>query len=154
MSLISVHAPLPISIREAARAWSARVPRVVKLVAASAMLLIAADQLWLALQSPAQTIRGRLASAAEETAGLSWKTPPEQVNIAVARYFPGQAVRVDSTRFPVEVSVVLAGLDRGTCIEARDVAQRIEGNVVVALDGYRSADECRARNAMTWRIMP
>ncbi len=154
MSMISVHAPLPVSIRQVARSWGARLPRRLKLVAASAMLLVAADQFWLALQTPAQAIRDGLVSAADATADLPWTTPRAEVQVAVGGYFPGRAVRVDAARFPVEVSVALDDIDRATCLEARRSAGRIEGAVVVALEGYRSAADCRTRNAMTWRIMP
>jgi hypothetical protein len=154
MSTISVHAPLPISLRQAARYWCAHLPRRVKLIAAAAMLLVAADQLWIALQSPAQAIRDDLVAAAAETDALAWTTPPAEVRLDVSRHLSGYAVRVDAARFPVEVSVALAGIDRATCLEARRHARRIEGTVVVALDGYGSATDCRAQNEMTWRIMP
>lgn len=154
MSMISVHAPLPVSLRHAARHWRARLPRQVKLVVAAAMLLVAADQLWFALQTPAQAIRDGLVAAAAETDALPWTASPAEVQLAVSRQFSGRAVSVDATRFPVEVSVALAGVDRATCLEARRRIHRIEGAVVVALDGYGSAADCRAQNDMTWRIMP
>ena len=154
MSQISVHAPLPATLRRAATRRLFCPPRSVKLLAAAAMLLVATDQLWLALQSPAQTIASELGDAATTTDALSWRTPPVQVQASVARLFPGQAVRVDAARFPSEVAVTLAGLDRHTCREARKLAGRIEGTVVVALDGYGAAADCRGDNAMTWRIMP
>lgn len=154
MSMISVHAPLPISLRQAAKSWSARIPRRIKLVAAAAMLLVAADQLWIALQTPAAAIRDGLVTAGGEAAALPWTTPRAAVERAVADHFSGHPVRVDAARFPVEVSVMLDGIDRATCLEARRYSSRIEGAVVVALDGYRSAADCQARNEMTWRIMP
>ena len=154
MSLISLHAPLPITFRENAKAWSARVPRRFKLLAAALLMLLAADQIWVALESPAERIRDGLSGAGYETAALSWKTPPEAVQRAVADYFPGRAVSVDPTRFPAEVSVALRGIDRATCVEALGLARRMEGSVVIALDGYASPADCAAENVMIWRIMP
>jgi len=154
MSLMSIHAPMSVSIREAAKACNMRVPARVKLVLAAMILLLAADQVWIGLQSPARAIRSGLAAAAEDTATLRWTTPPDEVRQAIATHFPGYDVRVDPTRFPVEVSVVLPAVGRTTCLEARALARRIEGAVVVALDGYGHAADCRGENDMTWRIMP
>ncbi|HUC68183.1 MAG TPA: hypothetical protein VMA53_22400 [Stellaceae bacterium] len=154
MSLLSIHAPMSVSIRGAARAWKTCVPARLKLVIAAAILLLASDQVWIGLQSPARAIRSGLAAAAEDTATLRWTTPPDEVRQAIAAHFPGYDVRVDPTRFPVEVSVVLPAVGRTTCLEARALARRIEGAVVVALDGYPHATDCRGENDMTWRIMP
>ncbi len=154
MSLLSIHAPMSVSIREAARAWKTRVPARLKLILAAAILLLAGDQVWIGLQSPARAIRSGLAAAAEDTATLRWTTPPDEVRQAIAAHFPGYDVRVDPTRFPVEVSVLLPAVGRTTCLEARALARRIEGAVVVALDGYPHATDCQGENDMTWRIMP
>lgn len=155
MSLISLSAPLPVSFRGAARTWKTRMPRRAKLAVAAALLLLATAQLWLLPpSSPAQAIRSGLTAAAADTASLPWTASPDAVREAVGAEFPGRGVSVDPTRFPVEVLVALPALDRATCLEARKLTRRIEGTVVVALDGYRSAADCAARNSMTWRIMP
>jgi hypothetical protein len=154
MSLSSLSAPMPVSFREAARAWKTRVPRRVKLLLAAALLLFAAAQLWVSISSPAEAIRSSLTAAAADTASLPWTASPDAVRDAIGAHFPGQDVTVDPSRFPVEVSVALPAVDRVTCLEARKLVRRIEGTVVVALDGYRSAADCSARNSMTWRIMP
>jgi hypothetical protein len=154
MSMISLHAPLPASLGEAPRRWLLRVPRRAKLLLAAAMLLVAAAQLWIALEPRADAIAGGLSGAAEDVAALPWTTPAETVQRTVTGHFPGEAVRVDPAHFPIEVSVALDGLDRGTCLAARHVARRIEGTVVVQLDGYGEDAACGARNTMTWRIMP
>jgi hypothetical protein len=154
MSMLSLQAPLPVSIGEAPRRWLLRVPKRVKLLLAASMLLVAATQLWIALEPRADAIAGGLNAAAADVAALPWSTPPEAVQQAVAGHFPSEAVRVDPTHFPIEVKVALAGLDRDTCLAARHVARRIEGSVVVQLDGYGEDAACGQRNTMTWRIMP
>lgn len=154
MSLISLHAPLTVPIRGAVKAVLARTPRRVKLLAGGALLLVAGYQLSLAIESPAQSIRGELKAAAEDAAALPWTRSAEEVQLTVGRHFEGRAFRVEPARFPAEVAVVLADLDQETCLEARRVARRIEGDVVIALDGFRSATDCEARNTMTWRILP
>lgn len=154
MSMISLHAPLPVSIPETARAALARAPRRLRLLAATGMLLIAGYQLSLAFQTPAQSIRSALTAAADEAAALPWSRSAEQVQLAIGRHFAGRDVRVETARFPAEVAVVLADLDRETCVGARQLAHRIEGDVVIALDGYDAAADCQARNTMTWRILP
>lgn len=154
MSMLSLHAPLPVSIGEAPRRWLLRVPRRAKLLVAASMLLVAATQLWIALEPHANAIAGGLSAAANDVAALPWTTPPQAVQRVVLGHFPGEAVRVDPSHFPIEVSVALAGLDRSTCLAARHVARRIEGSVVVQLDGYGEDAACGQRNTMTWRIMP
>jgi hypothetical protein len=154
MSMISLHAPLPVSIRETARTTLERTPRGLRLLAAAAMLLIAGYQLSLALQTPAQSIRSALTAAADDAAALPWNRNDQQVQHAIGQHFAGRDFRLETARFPAEVAVVLADLDRETCIEARQLAHRIEGDVVIALDGYGSAADCQASNTMTWRILP
>ena len=154
MSMISLHAPLPVSIREAAKTAFARTPRRWRLLAAAGMLLVAGYQLSLALQTPAQSIRSALTAAADEAAALPWNRKPDQVQLAIGRHFAGRDFSIEPARFPAEVAVILADLDRETCLEARRLARRIEGDVVITLDGYGSATDCQARNTMTWHIMP
>lgn len=155
MSMISLHAPWSFPIRETARAPLARAQRRQRLLLAAGMLLIAASyQLSLALQTPAQSIKSALTAAADEAAALPWNRNDQQVQHAIGQHFSGHDFRLETARFPAEVSVVLAGLDRETCIEARQLAHRIEGDVVIALDGYGSTEDCQAHNTMTWRILP
>lgn len=154
MSLISLHAPLPVSIFQGVKSALARVPRGLRLLAAAGMLVAAGYQMWVALQTPAQSIRYALTAAGEDAAGMPWTRNGEEIRLALARHFAGRNARVESSRFPAEVAVVLDGLDRATCLEARTLTRRIEGNVVIALDGYGSATDCGERNAMTWHILP
>jgi len=154
MSMISLHAPVPLSLRQAGKAVFSRVPPRLRLVVAAALLLVAAYEVSQALQTPAQSIRGALTAAGDEAAALPWNRSPEQVQSAIGRHFGSRDFRVLPAGFPAQVAVTLAGLDRETCLEARTLARRIEGDVVITLDGYGSANDCQATNAMTWHIMP
>ena len=152
--ILSIDAPLQISILDAAKSWMARLPRAVRLLATVGLVLAASHQLSLALESPAQRITRQLTAAAAEVAALPWNHSSERVQRAVGWNFSSRAARVDATRFPTEVAVTLPGLDRDTCVEATAQARRIEGLVVVALEGYGSAQNCRDDNTMVWHIMP
>ncbi len=132
----------------------ARLPGAVRLLAAVGLVLAASHQLSLALESPAQRITRQLTAAAAAVGALPWNHSSERVHSAVGWNFSGRAVRVDATRFPADVAVTLPGLDRNTCVEASARARRIEGPVVVALEGYGSAQDCRDDNTMIWHIMP
>ncbi len=92
--------------------------------------------------------------SAADVHALPWTRADDRVQLAVARNFDDRAYRVDATRFPTELAVTLLSLDKPTCLEARTAARRIEGSVVVALEGYKSATDCRDNNTMVWRIMP
>jgi hypothetical protein len=146
--------PPSLSIAAVARQGLVRIPRLLRALVAAGMLLVAGQQLFLSLQSPAHQIKRQLIAAAAETALLPWTRSQEQVRGDVARHFGADAVTVDPTRFPAAVSVALTGLDKNTCIEANELARRIEGSVVVALEDYRSAADCGDSNTMVWRIMP
>jgi hypothetical protein len=146
--------PPSLSIVVTVRHGLERMPRLLRALAATGMLLIAGQQLFLALQSPAHQIKRQLIAAAEETGRLPWTRSQEQVRGDLARHFGTGAVTVDTTAFPAAVSVAFLGLDKNTCVEATELAHRIEGSVVVALDGYRSAADCGDSNTMAWRIMP
>jgi hypothetical protein len=146
--------PPRISFAEVSSAWIARLPRPVRILATVAILTLAGYQLDVALQSPAHIIKHELVAAAEQTGALPWKRSVSQVEQAVGGYFQSHAATIDATKFPTQVAVALDGIDRNTCLEARTLTRRIEGSVVVALDGYRSDAECGDRNRMTWRIMP
>jgi hypothetical protein len=146
--------PPSLSIFAAARHGLERMPRRLRALAAACLLLIAGQQLFLALQSPAHQIKRQLIAAAEETRLLPWTRSQDQVRGDLARHFGTDAVTVDSTSFPAAVSVAFMALDKNTCVEANELARRIEGSVVVALEGYRSATDCRDSNTMVWRIMP
>jgi hypothetical protein len=97
-------------------------------------------------------IRGELKAAADDLQEARAK--PDSASLRRLRGdFPHHAVTVDARAWP-EVAVTLHGLPRDTCRAVASTARRIEGLVVVALQRYRSADECGASNNMTWRFMP
>lgn len=152
--ILSDHWPRRTTLVAGATSWLSRVPRAVRAGAAAVLTLLAVYQFSQLMDSPAYAIRHALTAAADETRTLPWSRSPGEVEAVVARYFGGQTVKVDAKRFPAAVSVTLAQLDRDTCLEVRDVAGRIEGLVVVSLDGYRSAAECRDQNTMVWHILP
>ncbi|HXQ54144.1 MAG TPA: hypothetical protein VN802_23820 [Stellaceae bacterium] len=116
--------------------------------------LVLAHQLDLARQPRTLAIRQTLIDAAATTGTLPATASGAEVRAALRRDLPMRAADIDPSRFPGEVDVTYRGLGRTTCLEARSVAQRIEGSVVDQLDGYRSAAACGDRNAMTWRILP
>jgi hypothetical protein len=151
MSIASLDAPIRFNPIEAAAGWLHQVPLGLRALALAGVLMAVGYQVSLALQTPAQLIRSELEAAGGETAALPWNRSREQVSAAVTRHFAGRAVSVDATKFPALVSVTLHGIDRTTCEEARSVARRMEGSVVVAL---ASTAPCGDSNAMVWRIMP
>jgi hypothetical protein len=105
-----------------------------------------------ALQSPGQAIRGELKAAAAEL-----ERPQVQASEAVLRrlrdHFPRRQVTIDARSWPL-VLLTLHGVDKSSCSDAASAARRIEGLVVVELEGYQAAGDCHAENDMTWRIMP
>jgi hypothetical protein len=110
--------------------------------------------LWHARQSPGQAIRTELVAAAADMTSAPANLPPEELKRDVKRHFLGQVVTIDPAGFPAQVAVTIHGLDRDACIDAASVARRIEGLAVIALEGYRSADDCGERNDMRWQILP
>lgn len=152
--ITTINQPLLPSFFAVARARIAALPRIWRAIAVAVVLAPLGYQAVLALESPAQSLRRELVAAADAAGALPWNRTHDQVRSAVGRYFADRTVIVDSRRFPAEVLVAVQNVDRATCVEASEVAQRIEGSVVVALDGFRSADDCGDDNRMVWRIMP
>src|SRR5690349_24963296 len=110
MSITSLDAPIRFNPIDAT-AWLHRVPRGVRALAVAIVLLAGGYQASLALQSPAQLIRGELRAAAAETAALPWGRSPAQVRAAVARHFEDRDISIDATKFPALVAVTLRGVD-------------------------------------------
>jgi hypothetical protein len=146
--------PPNLAVIAAAQQALTRVPSGLRVLAAAGMLLFAGQQVSLALQSPAQAIKRELLAAAAETGTLPWNRTLEQVETALGRHFTRRPVSIDGARFPTEVSVAVQGVDQTTCVEATTLARRIEGSVVVLLQGYGSAADCANVNDMVWRIIP
>jgi hypothetical protein len=79
--------------------------------------------------------------------------PTDANTRAIRRHFGHHSVALQMDLWPL-VSVTLQHLDEVTCVDASIVARRMEGLVVVELEGYRSAEDCDVDNAMTWRMLP
>jgi len=131
------------------------VPRVAWLIALAAVAFVGAQQIALALQTPAQTIRNELQAAAAETRSrLNFQLPTVEDQKAIAQHFHAYPVTVETARLWPQVKVTFHGLDRNACLEAQRVARRMEGLVVIDLQGYRLPSDCMERNDMSWWIMP
>lgn len=124
------------------------------LAALAIVALVAGDEIRVALQTPGEVIRHELLAAGSEVERLSWSTPHDRVESRIARHFTGREATVDIMGFPVFVTVSLHDLSRAACLDARRVARRIEGRVVIAVDRRTDAEPCRDHMTMTWRIMP
>jgi hypothetical protein len=117
-------------------------------------VVVIAHQLYFATETRARVIRAALIHAAAATAKLPATESGDEVATALHRYFPDRDATIDPSRFPAEVDVTVRNLSQRSCLDAERVARRIEGKVVVQLDGYDEASACGARNVMTWRILP
>jgi len=134
------------------RRW--RVARPLAVLALAAAAAFGTQQAVHALRSPGQAIRSNLASAASDAHALPFMATAAEVQEAIQPNFSGYDATVDARSFPVSVAVTLHNLDRRSCLDARTMAQRLEGRVVVDLVGFSSPADCRQHNDMTWRIMP
>jgi hypothetical protein len=124
------------------------------LALAAAVVLVSAYHLAERATGPGRTIRGELLAAAGELGEQVVANPTEDVRREMRRHFREAEVEVDTARSWPNVLVTLRGLDRAACATVVRDARRMEGTVVVSLDGYRSPADCRERNDMTWWIMP
>jgi hypothetical protein len=118
-----------------------------------AAFLIGGYEAHLALQSPGKVIRHDLTRAGSEVARLPWSTLRAHVQQSVSRHFSGYGTTVDPAGFPTFVKVTLHDLDPEVCRDAYRMAERIEGEVVIEIEG-RGDMTCHDRKAITWRIMP
>jgi hypothetical protein len=120
--------------------------------ALAAAVLVGGYEACVALEPSGAAIRHDLARAGAEVASLSWSTPKDRVEQAVARRFPGYVVTVEAAGFPVSVTVTLHDLDRAACRDAYRIADRIDGEVVIAME--RPDPPCQDSTSLAWRIMP
>lgn len=121
-------------------------------IAVVGLALLAGYELAASRQSPAAAIRHDLLQAASDIR-LPGPAPREAGRRALLRHFSKQHATLDTRSWPA-VAITLQGLDRATCVDATSIAGRIEGLVVVQLEGYASAADCGETNTMSWRIMP
>jgi hypothetical protein len=105
------------------------------------------------LESPGRVIRDALIQAGSAIAALPWSTPSESVRQRVLRHFPSYRATVDAAGFPAYVTVTQNDLDYAACRDAYRLAERIEGYVVIAIEGPGET-VCRDHAVITWRIMP
>jgi hypothetical protein len=124
------------------------------LVVAGHHLDLAAHRADAAAPEQALAIRAALFRLASATRALPAGMTSADAAKALQRSIADRDAAIDAARFPGEVDVTYRDLGRWTCIEAETVARRLEGQVVVQLEGYPAASDCSARNAMTWQVMP
>jgi hypothetical protein len=117
-------------------------------------VVLAAPHAASALRPPGGSLRASLNAAAGELERPSGTLSPASALAAMPRHFHHWQATIDPTGFPAEVAITLHGLDGASCRTAVAVARRIEGRVVVELEGHRGAADCRDVNDMTWRFMP
>jgi len=99
-------------------------------------------------------IRGDLAAAAQRLQAMPANASAGRVAADLRGAFAGEHATIDPSGFPATVTVTLHALDRASCTAAVRSARRIEGRVVVELEGYGSSADCADLNDMTWRLMP
>lgn len=123
-------------------------------ILAGAAAVMAALAFLFGAESPGTAIRSDLSAAAGALDGLPQTASANAVRDTMREAFPGRAISVDATGYPALVAVTLHRIDRRDCEAAAQSARRLEGKVVVELDGYGAAADCVASNDMTWRFMP
>jgi len=148
------HAPVsPLFAGRPAARWRWRLPYAVKIIAGAVAIVVATGMLFSA-RPPGAAIRGDLASGAAAVQALPANASPTRVTNDVREAMRGRTVQVDPSNFPTAVAVTIQDLDWRSCVAAEQAARRIEGKVVVQLQGYAAAADCRDSNDMTWRFMP
>jgi hypothetical protein len=95
-----------------------------------------------------------LIAAGYKVERLPWYMPKDRVEHNIALHFAKYDATVDANHFPVFVIVTLHDLGRDACLDARRVAHRIEGRVVITVDRRTVAESCRDDTTMTRRILP
>jgi hypothetical protein len=146
MSLLSLSAPRP------SEGWAPYFRRMLHLIVAIGLALGAGLGVPASLQSPGQTIRSELDAAAAPLQSPS-AAPSERLLAELRHDFRDREAAIDATSWP-RVSITLRHVDAATCQDAAAQARRIEGLVVIALEGYATAKDCGLANDMTWDLMP
>jgi len=131
---------------------SGRLMRLLRTLAAAATL--GALAFLFASEPHGGAIRGDLAAAASRLKDLPANASAARIAADLRGKFTGEDATVDPSEFPAAVTVTLHALDRASCATALRSARRIEGRVVVVLEGYASSADCADSNDMTWRLMP
>jgi hypothetical protein len=123
-------------------------------VLAGAAAIVVALGLLFANPTPAAAIRDELVAGGAAAAILPATTKPEAVVTALRETFRGRVVAINAEAFPAVIYVTVGALDKETCAALLGTTARIEGLVVIDLEHYHSAADCRDSNDMTWRVMP
>jgi hypothetical protein len=149
----SIHGPRAgtgAGLREALR----RVPATVWIVLAILLSWSAEYAVYWAFEPPGLALRHELQGAAGELDHALVPLPSAALGDEIRRHFREADVAVDTARHWPNVAVTLSGVSRADCAAAVSQDRRLDGAVVIALQGYRSAEECGRRNDLTWWLMP
>jgi hypothetical protein len=153
MSTATSYQPRRNPVGGADRARSSRFTFFLGALALVIAALIGGNEVLKASRSPGDVIRSELVAAAAELAAPLGPYPTEAATRAISHHFRAHAATLQMAFWP-QVSVTLQHLDKTACVDAGIVARRMEGLVVVELEGYRSAEDCGDANDMTWWILP
>jgi hypothetical protein len=110
--------------------------------------------LYRAVEPPGLALRHELEGAASELEQQVVLAPLPGLPPSIRRHFRESAVTVDIKRDWPNVAVSVDGLSQAACLSALREVRRVDGPVVIALTGYRSARDCGPENDMTWWLMP
>lgn len=110
--------------------------------------------LYRAVEPPGLALRHELEGAASELEQQVVLAPVPGLGQSIRRHFRESAVTIDLKRDWPNVAVSLGGVSQADCLSALRDVRRIDGPVVIALEGYRTARDCGPENDMTWRLMP
>jgi hypothetical protein len=131
-----------------------RVPTTVWIVLAILLSWSAEYTVYWAFEPPGVALGYELQGAAGELDHALVPLPSAALRQDIRRHFREADVAVDTVRHWPNVAVTLSGVSRVDCAAAVSQDRRMDGTVVIALQGYRSTKECGRRNDMTWWLMP
>jgi hypothetical protein len=131
-----------------------RAPRLLWLVVAILLSWAVEAGVYAAFEPPGAALRHELtAAAAVLQVPVTLQSTPALAQ-AVGRPFRTRDATIDTHRLWPIVAVTVHGLSREACLDALHDTRRINGNVVIALQGYGSSTDCAVENDMTWWLMP
>lgn len=136
------------------RAALRRVPRLLWIVLAIFLSWAAEYAVYTAFEPHGAALRHELQGAASVLQTQLTLQPTPALRQALREHFPDGDATIDTERLWPVVTVSLHGLSRGDCLDALRQTRRINGAVVIALQGYGSRVDCQERNDMTWWLMP
>ncbi len=145
---------LPATSSARLRAAARRAPRLLWLVLAILLSWGAEYGVYRAFAPHGEALRHELKGAAAALHTRLVLQPTPALRQAIRRHFRESEVAVDTTRLWPTVAVSLRGVTRADCLDALHEARRIDGAVVIALQGYGSTADCQEQNDMTWWLMP